>query len=122
VFTTIAVPGIDNNLVFGINNKGEIVGYYFDNSSPNTNHGFVFNGGVFTTLDAPGAGNPGTYAVGINDFGQVVGYTSTSSFLATSMAAVPEPHTLPALVGCLISLFAMASRRSTDDGCSINRC
>jgi probable HAF family extracellular repeat protein len=53
---------------------------------------------TFTTIDVPGAGFPfGTVAYGINDSGQIVGYFKYTSrlvfhgFLATPVAAVPEP-------------------------------
>src|SRR5207245_85350 len=51
------------------NNAGAIVGGYFDQSGV---HGYLSNGGTFTTLDAPGAVN-GSYAQGINNLGQIVG-------------------------------------------------
>ncbi len=54
---------------YGINNKGDIVGFYFDVSGQ---HGFLFSSGVCSRIDYPGA--YGTSAVGINDNGQIVGY------------------------------------------------
>jgi probable HAF family extracellular repeat protein len=45
------------------------VGTYSD--ANNHNHGFLYSGGVYTTLDDPLAA--GTGAFGINDSGQVVG-------------------------------------------------
>ena len=54
---------------YGINNNGQIVGQYIDSS--NNPHGFLYSGGVYTTLDDP----DGIYttAYGINDAGMVVG-------------------------------------------------
>jgi probable HAF family extracellular repeat protein len=58
---------------------GQIVGSYTDNSG--CDHGFLFSGGSFTTIDDPngvctaGSGG-GTWAQGINDAGQIVGYYS----------------------------------------------
>src|SRR5208337_1632585 len=66
VFTTINVPGE----VYGISNKGQMVGSYVDASG--ANHGFLNVGGVFTTVDEPGAWL--TAARGVNSTGQVVGY------------------------------------------------
>ncbi len=55
----------------GINDAGQIVGYYYD--ANNNVHGFVDNGGTYTTLNDPSAAG-GTYAEGINNAGQIVGY------------------------------------------------
>jgi probable HAF family extracellular repeat protein len=55
---------------FGINNKGQIVGYYYD--SKGITHGFLYDGGVYTTLNDQ-LGVDGTDAFGINDKGQIVG-------------------------------------------------
>ena len=55
----------------GINNKGQVVGYYFD-SNAHAN-GFLYSEGKYTTLDDP-LGIDGTVATGINDKGQIVGY------------------------------------------------
>jgi probable HAF family extracellular repeat protein len=93
-----------------INDAGEVTGYYTDaNFVP---HGFVYQNGVFTTVDDP-LGVGGTQIFGINDAGQLVGQYFDASgngfgFLATPDAptAVPEPAslTLLAVVGiCLAS-------------------
>jgi probable HAF family extracellular repeat protein len=59
---------------FGINNFGQIVGFY-DSGSP---RGFLWDpGGSYIDLVYPGADQ--TYAYGINDLGQVVGSYSASS-------------------------------------------
>jgi len=61
----------------GINDAGQIVGYYYDSNG--ITHGFLYNptgGGTYTTLDAPLATN--TQALGINNFGQIVGYYTDS--------------------------------------------
>jgi len=51
-----------------VNNFGVMVGRYDDQTGT---HGFTFANGSFTTIDYPGAGL--TAAVGVNDFGDVVG-------------------------------------------------
>ena len=64
--------------VAAINDSGLVVGTYVDG---NGNHGFLYNNGVYTTLDAPSATNGfgafgfplGTSATAINNSGQVVG-------------------------------------------------
>jgi probable HAF family extracellular repeat protein len=51
-FTTIDVPGASNGTqVYGINDSGQIVGYYQDSSGV---HGFLDTGGSFTTINVPG--------------------------------------------------------------------
>jgi probable HAF family extracellular repeat protein len=55
----------------GLNDKGQIVGYYYDGSG--NAHGFRYSHGFYTTLDDP-SGVDGTFATGINDKGQIVGY------------------------------------------------
>jgi len=65
---------------FGINALGQIVGEFVD--ANNVQHGFLFSGGRFTTLDDPNAGTgPFLFdqAVSINAGGQIVGaYTDAN--------------------------------------------
>jgi probable HAF family extracellular repeat protein len=56
-------------IAYGINNAGQIVGYYFNAG----HHGFLYSNGNFTTLDDPQAAGVGTNAHGINASGQIVG-------------------------------------------------
>jgi probable HAF family extracellular repeat protein len=73
-FSSFDVPGAFRTDPNGINNAGQIVGSYGDTSG-NT-HGFLMSGGVYTTIDHPGAATGiygGTTAYGINDDGQIVG-------------------------------------------------
>jgi probable HAF family extracellular repeat protein len=69
----IDVPGSTYTVAQGINNAGQIVGWFADdNTGPGGGaHGFLLDGGQFTVIDMPGA--EGTYAYGINDAGQIVG-------------------------------------------------
>lgn len=67
----------------GINNRGQIVGGYCPGSvqcliglSP-SNHAFLLDRGIFTTLDYPSA--LGTLAYAINDTGNIVGFYEDSS-------------------------------------------
>ncbi|WP_198026707.1 FG-GAP-like repeat-containing protein [Bradyrhizobium sp. ARR65] len=69
-YTNFDYPSATNTLAQGINDNGEIVGYY---NNGDGNHGFVDNGGVFTTLDDPLNTGGNTGAGGINDNGQIVG-------------------------------------------------
>jgi probable HAF family extracellular repeat protein len=68
--TTIAVPvpGARTE-AHGINNAGQIVGQFTDNSG---GHGFLYDAGIFTSIDVP-AGLGLSTAWGINDAGQIVG-------------------------------------------------
>jgi uncharacterized membrane protein len=75
-WTTIDYPGAVRTEANGINNNGDIVGYYQDAVNFNF-HGFLLSGGVFTTIDFPGA--DWTNAEGINDAGDIVGTYSISS-------------------------------------------
>jgi probable HAF family extracellular repeat protein len=65
--TTFDVPGSVFTEPFGINNAGQIVGVFGDNVA---NHAFLYNNGVFTTINAPGAQ---LTPFGINNTGQIVG-------------------------------------------------
>jgi probable HAF family extracellular repeat protein len=69
-FVTFEVPGTSQATVpRGINNTGQIVGYFFTGTTP---HGFRRNpDGSFITLNVPGAST--TQPEGINDSGQIVG-------------------------------------------------
>src|SRR5438552_4800352 len=78
VFTSIEFPGAESTRANGINSAGEIVGSYFDNNNDSTGgskgskgHGFLLSGGVYRTIDFPGADY--TDAWRINDNGQIVG-------------------------------------------------
>ena len=77
-FTSIVFPGKAVTAAYGINNLGQIVGTYFDVAGDQVLgvHGFVLTNGTFTTIDfpkQPTAGPTATYAVGINDAGDIVG-------------------------------------------------
>jgi hypothetical protein len=69
VAVSIDVPGALNTRTGGINNRGDIVGYYDD--ADMVSHGYLLRGGVFTTLDFPGAFD--TALLDINDGGVIAG-------------------------------------------------
>jgi len=69
------VPGPSTyTIVTGINDAGQIVGYYQD--SPEV-HGFLYEGGIFTLIDVPGAS--ATRPWDISNAGQIVGNASGSN-------------------------------------------
>jgi len=75
-YTTIDDPlAVHGTYPVGINDAGQTVGNYFDNvsnpfDSVGTEHGFLYSGGGYTTIDAPSA--VFTIVEGMNDEGQVV--------------------------------------------------
>jgi hypothetical protein len=73
--TTIDDPNaVHGTEITGINNKGDIVGIFFDSAF--TAHGFSLINGTFSTVDYAGAGTgpgAGTFTLGINDADRIVG-------------------------------------------------
>ena len=69
-------PGGLNTVAFGINKQGQIVGRYRAQGSPR-DHGFLYDQGLFTTLDLPQAES--TWATRINDKLQIVGFYGSPS-------------------------------------------
>ena len=62
----------------GINDGGQIVGYYASNKVGDSGDSFLYSGGTYTTLDDPLGGNSfttgiNTFAQGLNNAGQIVG-------------------------------------------------
>lgn len=72
-FTSIAYPGGTQTQANALNNLGQVVGIYLDNT--NLYHGFLYlaNSGTLTTVDDPST-TSSDYAYGINDDSQIVGY------------------------------------------------
>jgi len=72
-FTAITLPGSFSaamTTATGINNAGIVVGFYTDGGG--VTHGFIDNGGSFTSLDDPNA-NGNTEFLGLNNNGYIVG-------------------------------------------------
>jgi probable HAF family extracellular repeat protein len=76
-YSTIDVPGAISTECRGTNPSGQIVGWYWDNSS--VSHGFLYSQGSFMTIDPVPFGTIYTLAIGINDMGEIVGDWSDSS-------------------------------------------
>jgi hypothetical protein len=66
--TRLDVPGSIWTQPFGINDRGQITGGYYD--AAGRQHGFLFERGSYKTLDAPGRTD--NIAWGINNRGEVV--------------------------------------------------
>lgn len=74
----IDYPGAVDTRCQGVNNWGQVVGFYEDTDG--SIHGFVYDKGIFSTIDVPGSLD--TNASSINDYGQIVGtYDGTHGFL-----------------------------------------
>lgn len=72
--STIDFPtAVGSTEVAAINTKGTVVGIYgqIRDGAPQ-GHGFVLSGGTYSTIDYPGA--DGTYLVGIDSSGNLLGY------------------------------------------------
>ncbi len=102
-------PGL-GTFASGINNLGQIVGFYADNSGDL--HGFLYSNGHYTTLNDPSAGTGSTQASDINDWGQIVGtYTDSNGAYHGFLAA----HSVD-LSHALFAQYAAAGFRTTAAG------
>ena len=72
-FTPENFPMATQTQVIGINNTGWTDGFYVD--AAGVTHGFTFNAGTYTRVDAPGTAF--NQLLGINDSLTAVGYSST---------------------------------------------
>jgi len=86
-FQNIDVPGASRTGAFGINDRGTISGYYFEDPS---SYGFALLDGKYLSFSFPGASD--TTANGINAAGQVVGSYYTQD-TATYHGFVTSPIT-----------------------------
>src|SRR5882724_11333192 len=68
-FKTIDFPGAASTQSWGINSRGDVVGFY--TSADKSSHGFLFNEGHYTPIDFPGAAV--TLLNGIDARGNIVG-------------------------------------------------
>lgn len=88
--TTIDPFGSTFTQALGVNDKGDIVGFYTDVGG--TQHGYIDNGGVFTSFDAPGAVAGTTTINGVNDKGDIVGFYTTASDTVVGFVGTPVPE------------------------------
>ncbi len=75
----------------GINDSGQIVGTYIDNSD--VSHGFVRNGVKFTTLAVPFAGATSTVPLANNDAGEIVGGWTDNGGVTHAFTLVGSTYT-----------------------------
>ena len=69
MFTPISFPLATRTTPFGINDTGEIAGFYSDGAGKD--HGFIYAGGAFSTVDVAAA--RGTFLTRIKNGGLVTG-------------------------------------------------
>jgi len=82
VFSTIDFPGARNTFPSKVNDRGDIAGSY--QAIDFTQHGFVLTGGRFITIDKPvepGATQPRTNILGVNNRSQIAGSFSDSNII-----------------------------------------
>jgi probable HAF family extracellular repeat protein len=97
-YTALNDPfGVFGTVAQGINDSGQIVGWYETGYFPGTNsgvdYGFLYSGGSYTVLNEPLSPISQTFAYGINDAGQIVGsyttYGSNHGFLYSGGVYTP---------------------------------
>ena len=121
--TTIDPFGSTFTQALGVNDLGEIVGFYTDATA--IQHGYIDNGGVFTSFDPPGSVS--TTINGLNDKGDIVGfYTSASADAVIGFVGtpVPEPSTWAMMLAWLRGVwFPRLSQGAPGNagGLSLNR-
>ena len=94
-YTTLADPLGTFTVATGINDAGQIVGYY---TSGGTFVGFVYTDGVYTTLSVPSLlAGQAIVPTGINNSGKIVGY------IEPGIASVPAPIAGAGLPGLLLA-------------------
>jgi hypothetical protein len=87
--TTIDPFGSTFTQALGVNDEGEIVGFYVDGQG--VQHGYIDNGGVFTSFDPPASAS--TTINGVNDQGDIVGfYTNNNTDTVDGFVGTPVPE------------------------------
>jgi PKD repeat protein len=104
-FVTLDFPGAFATFPSGINNLGQISGFYFDSNF--FGHGFLLGPGGFSEVDVPAALD--TFAKGVNNRGTFCGFYdfggASQGFCAQ---AIPEPGILGLF---LVGVFSLCCAR-----------
>ena len=78
VFSKYDFPDSKNTYLYGLNNRGQAVGFY--EGSDEVSHGLIAGNGEMTRFDFPGASE--TYIFGISEIGQLAGnFADASGFI-----------------------------------------
>lgn len=88
----------------GINDQGEIVGYYL--GADRRQHGFLFNGISYSTTDYPVKND--TVLSGINNDGEIVGSASGTPI---PPPGVPEPTSILLLGTCSLGIGCLLRKK-----------
>jgi probable HAF family extracellular repeat protein len=109
-YTTLMVPGAFNTYLTGINNAGQVVGYYESSTTGNT-YSFIYSGGTYTVLSF---GIP-PY-VGINNLGQVIGgedndiaIYSDGVYTPLNIPIPPQSSTLPMGINDALQIVGLSA-------------
>src|SRR5450631_3773194 len=77
-YSTFRLPGATFTEAIGVNNAGDVVGFYSDKDEIYS-QGFHYSGGIVTSINDPKGMKGGTVPFAINTAGQIVGYYYTNA-------------------------------------------
>jgi probable HAF family extracellular repeat protein len=86
-YSTFRLPGATFTEAIGVNNAGDVVGFYSDKDEIYS-QGFHYSGGIVTSINDPKGMKGGTVPFAINTAGQIVGYYYTNALQTFSFLYV----------------------------------